>query len=399
MSVNDSLRWVWRALLAQRVRSLLTLLGMAIGITAVSLMSALGEGMRNYVLQEFTQFGSHLLAVTPGKTETFGMGGILNTIRPLSLQDSRALSQLNGVQQVVPVVFGTARLKADKKTRHSNVAGVGFAADQVWKLSVAQGRFLPEDDLEAPRAFVVLGSTVKQELFGDAPALGAYLHIGGSRFVVVGILAPKGQFLGTDLDDTVYIPVARGLQLFNRNSLMEIDIVYAGNLLSETITTRVRQQLIRRHGLEDFTLITQDQVLSSLDKILSMLKYAGAGLGAISLLVGGVGILTIMLITTAERTHEIGLLQALGFTAAQIRNLFLGEAVVLALAGGTLGLLTTALILFVADVLLPNIPLSLPPAAVLLALSISVLIGVLAGIKPARDAAEKNPIEALHHNQ
>ncbi len=399
MNAFDSLRWIGRALLAQRVRSLLTLLGMAIGITAVSLMSALGEGLRNYVLQEFTQFGSHLLAVTPGKTETFGMGGILNTVRPLSLQDARALEQLNGVRQVVPTVFGTARLQAGSRARHTNVAGVGPAALGVWKLKVVQGRFLPRDELESPRAFVVLGSTVRRELFGDNQALGQYLSIGGSRFRITGVLAPKGQFLGTDLDDTVYIPVARGLQLFNRESLMEIDIVYSATISSREIVRRVRQHLILRHGLEDFTLITQDEVLGSLDKILRMLKYAGGGLGAISLLVGGVGILTIMLITTAERTHEIGLLRALGFTARQIRNLFLGEAVLLALAGGMLGLLTTAALLLAIDLVRPDLPLSLPPSAVLLALLISAAIGIGAGIKPAMDAAALSPIEALRHDQ
>ena len=399
MDMVDSLHWIWKALLAQRIRSLLTLLGMAIGITAVSLMSALGEGLRNYTLQEFTQFGSHLLAISPGKTETFGIGGILNTVRPLSLQDAQTLSSLNGVRQVVPVVFGTARLQAGQRARHANVAGVGHLANKVWQLPIAQGRFLPDDDLETPRSFVVLGSTVKRELFADRPALGAYLSIGGSRFVVVGILASKGQFLGTDLDDTVYIPVARGLQLFNRESLMEIDIVYAANLQADEIAGRVRQHLIRRHGLEDFTLITQDEVLSSLDNILSMLKFAGAGLGAISLLVGGVGILTIMLITTAERTQEIGLLQALGFTSRQIRNLFLGEALILALTGATIGLLATALLLFTIDLFIPDLPLSLPPEAVLIALSISAVIGVSAGIKPAIDAAGLNPIEALRHDQ
>ncbi len=399
MNLADSLRWIWQALLAQRIRSLLTLLGMAIGISAVSLMGALGEGLRNYILQEFTQFGSHLLAVTPGKTETFGMGGILNTVRPLSLQDARSLQQLNGVRQVVPVVFGTARLQAGQRARHANVAGVGPAAGQVWRLQLAQGRFLPPDELETPRALVVLGSTIRRELFADGPVLGRYLDIGGSRFRVIGTLAPKGQFLGTDLDDTVYIPVARGLQLFNRESLMEIDVVYAGNLTSTAVAARVSERLIQRHGLEDFTLITQDQVLSSLDNILGMLKYAGAGLGAISLLVGGVGILTIMLITTAERTREIGLLQALGFTGRQIRNLFLAEALLLALAGAMLGLLTTALLLWAINLAIPGLPLALSPVTVLLALLISAAIGILAGIKPAQDAASLNPIEALRHDQ
>ncbi len=399
MSPFDSIRWIWRALLAQRLRSLLTLLGMAIGITAVSLMSALGEGLRGYILNEFTQFGSHLMAVSPGKTETFGIGSMLNTVRPLSLQDASALARLNGVEQVIPVVFGTAAVKYDGLTRHSNVAGVGPDADQVWQLALAQGRFLPQDNLDNARPLVVLGSKLKQELFGDRRALGQNLHIGGSRFLVVGVLAAKGQFMGTDLDDAAYIPVSRGLKLFNRESLMEIDIVYRPGISTGLISQRVRQLLIARHGLEDFTLVTQDEVLSSLDEILLMLKYAGASLGLISLLVGGVGILTIMLITTAERAHEIGLLRALGFTHGQIRNLFLGEAIVLALAGCVLGLVITALILLLAGLLLPDLPLSLPLQAVVLALLVSALIGLIAGVKPATRAAAMNPIEALRQQQ
>ncbi len=395
MNPADSVRWVWRALLAQRLRSLLTLLGMAIGICAVSLMSALGEGVRHYVLQEFTQFGSHLLAITPGKTETFGIGAMLNTIRPLSLADAQSLARLNGIEQVIPVVFGTAAIKRAGRSRHSNVAGVGPDAQSVWQLSLAQGRFLPHDDLDSARPFAVLGSTLKRELFGDGQVLGETVHIGSVRFMVIGVLAPKGQFLGTDLDDSAYIPVSQGLRLFNRDSLMEIDLVYQSGISAELISQRVKQRLIGRHGLEDFTLITQDEVLKSLDQILQMLKYAGGSLGFISLLVGGVGILSIMLITTTERTHEIGLLRALGCSTAQIRNLFLGEAILMALAGCLLGLTITAGLLLFSRWLLPGLPLSLAPQMVLLALGVSVLIGLLAGVKPATRAAAMNPIEAL----
>jgi len=395
MSWRERLRWIGRALLAQRLRSLLTLLGMAIGISAVALMGALGEGLRQYVLNEFTQFGSHLLAVTPGKTETFGLGGVLNTVRPLSLQDAEALARLPGVERVVPVVFGSGAVRYGGRTRHSNLAGVSASAALVWRLQQAQGGFLPDDDLVSARAHVVLGSRLKQELFGDANALGHYLHIGGARFLVRGVLAPKGQFLGTDLDDCAYLPVARALKLFNRVSLMEIDLLYRPNLSSETLSQRVRSLLSARHGLEDFTLVTQDEVLKSLDQILRMLKYAGASLGVISLLVGGVGILTIMLITSAERAPEIGLLRALGFTAAEIRTLFLGEALLLALAGGALGLVATGLLLALLQLAWPGLPLSLPLPMVALALTVALLIGALAGVVPAQRAASLNPIEAL----
>jgi putative ABC transport system permease protein len=368
---------------------------MAIGITSVSLMSALGEGVRHYILQEFTQFGSHLIAITPGKTETFGMGGMLNTIRPLSLEDALALKQITGVTQVVPVVFGTAQVKHGERSRYTNVAGIGPQADRVWQLRTAQGRFLPEDDLESPRAFAVLGSRVKLELFGDGQALGQTLSISGARFRIIGILAAKGQFLGTDLDDTVYIPVARGLQLFNRESLMEIDIVYAPNIDTATVSADLHRMMRARHGVEDYTLITQDEVLVSLDKILRMIKYAAGGLGAISLLVGGIGIFTIMLITSTERTQEIGLLRALGFSGSQIRNLFLGEALLLALIGCGLGLISTAILVLLLHALAPQLPLSFTPGMIAAALVLSLTIGISAGVLPASRAAALNPIDAL----
>ncbi|WP_207062254.1 ABC transporter permease [Motiliproteus sp. SC1-56] len=395
MAASDFLRWVWRALSAQWLRSTLTLAGMAIGITAVCLMSALGEGARRYLLAEFTQFGSHLMAVTPGKTETFGLGGVLTTIRPLSLADAEALVRLPGIERVVPVVFGTARVSHGRRGRHVNVGGVGPAALDVWRLRLSQGRFLPEDELQNPRAFTVLGSTLKRELFGSQPALGEFVHIGSARFRVVGVLAPKGQFMGTDLDDTAYIPAAKGLALFNRDSLMEVDLVYNARLTSEAARVPVERLLRSRHGLDDFTLITQDEVLASLDKILAMLKYAGAALGAVSLLVGGVGILTIMLIVGHQRVQEIGLLRALGATGAQVRNLFIGEAVALALLGCLAGLVLTLLLLVGLQMAAPDFPAHLPVQAVVIALGLSVLIGVTAGVYPATHAARLSPVEAL----
>ena len=395
MSWRDQLWWVFKTLLAQRGRSFLTVLGFAVGIAAVSLLSSIGEGLRVFVMQEFTQFGSHILAVTPGKTNTMGLSGMLNTVRPLSLQDAKALGQLPEVEQVVPVVFGTAQVKTTERGRYTDVAGVGPDAAMGWKLEVAQGRFLPRDDWFYARPTAVLGSKLKDELFGDKSALGALIQIGGSRYRVVGVTAPKGQFLGFDLDDIVYIPAARGLQLFNRESLMEVDLFYRENTPTALIAERVRQRLIQRHGLEDFTIITQDEMLKTLDKILQVLKVAAAGLGVISLLVGGVGILTILLITVRERRREIGLLCALGFTPRQIKGLFLAEAVCLSLVGGSLGLAVVALLVLVASWLLPALPIVMEPVAVVGALLLASAVGLVAGVGPAGQAAGLKPIDAL----
>lgn len=395
MNFLDYLRWIFRALWMQRLRSVLTIVGFAIGIAAMVLLSSLGEGLRQFVIQEFTQFGSHIVAITPGKTETFGMGGILNTTRPLSLEDSEALKRIPGVEQVVPVVFGTAQIKAVGRSRYTDVAGVGALADKAWKLEVSQGSFLPQEDIQRARAFAVLGSKLKRELFGGDNPLGEFVHIGGNRFRVIGVMAPKGQFLGTDLDDMIYIPANKGLQIFNRESLMEVDVFYSPAVPTERLTENIRRRLIERHGFEDFTIVTQDQMMATMDNILRILKYAGGGLGAISLLVGAVGITTILMITVTERTSEVGLLRALGSTRSQVRNLFLGEAVMLGLVGGLAGVLVIALLVVGVRLFVPGLPVALKGEIVLVALLVSMLIGLMAGVRPALNATRLSPIDAL----
>lgn len=395
MKVADGLVWVSRSVGTQKLRSLLTMVGFAIGIGAVVLLGSLGEGLRRYVMDEFTQFGTTILAVTPGKTETLGVAGILNTTRPLSLSDSEALARLPGVDYVVPVVMGTAEISTPDRGRSTNVAGVGPRALEVWKLEMHQGAFLPDEDLERARPMAVLGYLLKQELFGDANAINQFVDIGGSRFRVVGVTAPKGQLLGFDMDDIIYVPAARGLQLFNRESLMEVDVFYSPTLSTEVATSRVSNTLIQRHGVEDFTIVTQDEMLETMDSIMGIIALAGAGLGGISLLVGAVGIGTILMITVAERTPEVGLLRALGATRRQVRLLFLGEAAFLGLVGGLAGLLLVVLIKLVLVLALPTLPMAIHPQIVIVALVISVAVGMLAGLKPASSAVRLSPIDAL----
>ena len=395
MTFLDYLRWVMRALWMQRMRSALTILGFAIGIAAMVLLTSLGEGLRLFVIKEFTQFGSHIVAITPGKTETFGLGGILNTTRPLSLEDTEALARIPGVLQVVPVVMGTAQIKALGRSRYTDVAGVGALADKAWRLEIAQGSFLPDEDVYRARSFAVLGSTLKQELFGNANPLGEFVHIGGNRFRVIGVTAPKGQFLGVDLDDMIYIPAHKGLQIFNRESLMEVDIFYSPSVATDALTDSIKRLLMERHGFEDFTIVTQDQMMATMDNILRILKYAGGGLGAISLLVGAVGITTILMINVTERTSEVGLLRALGSTRRQVRNLFLGEAVMLGLIGGLAGVLVIVLLVVAAQLFIPSLPVALKGDIVVVALLFSMLIGLVAGVRPAMNATRLSPIDAL----
>ncbi|MCB1744330.1 MAG: ABC transporter permease, partial [Gammaproteobacteria bacterium] len=314
MRRRDTFRFALSALTSQLTRAGLTALGVAVGILAVSLLTALGEGVQRFVLAEFSQFGTHLLAVTPGKTQTFGMSGaMVSSIRPLTLDDAVALQRLDGVEGVVPVLQGNARIESGGRSRRVTVLGVGPDVPTVWNLEVARGRFLADDSLQAPRAFAVLGATVERELFSNANPprnpLGARIGVGHQRYRVVGSMAHKGQMLGMDLDDVVFIPTARALALFDRPGLMEIDIEFAPDLSAERLRSRVTRLLVARHGREDFTVITQAQMLEVLDSILGVLKLSVAALGGIALFVGAVGILTIMTIAVRERTAEVGLLR------------------------------------------------------------------------------------------
>ena len=382
--------------MSHRLRSVLTALGLVIGIAAVIILTSIGRGIHTYVLAEFTQFGTHLMAIFPGKITTLGVSGAtISTVRPLSLEDSVSLGKVDGIIAAVPFVQGNARIEAAMKQRRSNVFGVGAAVPEVWKIKVAQGQFLPAYEQDNPRAFAVLGHTLAQELFPDSSALGQRIRIGTDRFRVLGVMESKGQLLGFDMDDTIYIPAAKALALFNRESLMEIDVLYESDVPVQRIEQAISRLLIARHGREDFTLISQDQMLKSMSSVLSVLTLAVGALGGISLLVGCAGILTIMTIAVAERTSEIGLLRALGAEKSTIFALFLAESLVLSFAGGCLGVFLGLLIVQLISLLVPALPVQLAWVYIVPGFVISCLIGLVAGVMPAMKAARLLPLDAL----
>ncbi len=397
MIAADALRFAMRAIVAHRLRSFLTLLGIAVGIAAVILLTSIGAGIHQFVLAEFTQFGTNVISISPGRTKTGGAppSGFPTSVRPLTLDDARALDRLPGIRAVSPVIWGNSEVGANGRLRRTTVYGVGPAMSQVFTLRVKSGQFLPADDDESARGFVVLGAKLKNELFGTESALGARLRIGSLQFRVIGVLEAKGQFLGIDLDDTAYIPVARAMELYNREGLMEIQIAYEEGAAAAQIAGAIKQTLKARHGREDFTVTTQEDMLRTLSRILGILTAAVGALGGISLLVGGVGIVTIMTIAVAERTNEIGLLKALGAPGRTILGLFLGEAVVLAAIGGFFGLALGIGIAQGAHFLFPALPVRTPWSFVVLAELVSVTIGLAAGVLPAQRAARLDPVEAL----
>jgi putative ABC transport system permease protein len=393
---SDLIRLTLQSIVAHRMRSALTALGIGIGVTAVVLLTSIGQGVHQYVIEQFTQFGTNTIGIQPGKANTLGISpSVFNSIRPLSLADAEAIQRAPYVLHSVPVVQGSASIEARGRERTVSVFAVGPEFDQAFKFEVASGEFLPPDDLERARAVAVIGATVHREMYGGENPLGDRIRIGGSRFLVVGVMESKGQMLGFDLDDSVFIPTASGLELFDRQGLQEIDVLYAEAAPLDEVVAGITRILTARHGAEDFTIVTQQQMLDVLGSIVEVLTLGVAALGGISLLVGGVGIFTIMTIAVRERTAEIGLLRAIGATRARIAQFFLSEAILLAAVGGLLGLLLGLAIVLGARLAVPGLPVSLSPLYATVAEAIAILIGLVAGVLPARHAAALEPLDAL----
>ncbi len=396
MRIQDAIHLTSSSLLTHKLRSLLTMLGISVGIMAVIILTSIGEGLHKFILAEFTQFGTTLVAINPGKTDTMGMSmGVFGSERPLSIEDAEALKKLPFAEAVVGFIQGNAEVEGNQRTRRTTIYGAGAQFPEAFKMPVELGRFLPDDNPLAPRALAVLGSKVRDELFGQLNPIGQRIRIGGDRYRIVGVMQSKGQVLGFDLDDTVYIPMARGLEMFNRDGLVEIDVLYRAGVDEEKVVAGIKRLLIARHGREDFTITTQQQMLDVMGSILDIITFAVGAIGSISLLVGGIGIVTILTISVAERTAEIGLLRALWALHRQILLLFLGEAVVLSALGGLFGLLIAMALLQLARLAIPDLPVHTPWNYVLLAEFSAISIGLLAGVLPARKAARLDPVDAL----
>jgi putative ABC transport system permease protein len=395
--MRDLIRLAYNAVAGHRLRSALSMLGIAIGIASVILLTSIGEGTRRYMVAQFTQFGTNILSVNPGKAETLGIPGVLGgTTHKLTIDDALTLERISGVEEVVADAFGTARVEANGRGRSVLIYGVTPNVPTAWKFAVRQGSFWPAGDPRRGAQVAVLGPTLRRELFGEENALGRFVRIGGSRFRVIGIMESKGQFIGIDIDDAAYIPVASSLRLFNLTELNEINVVYANAGIADRVEREVRRVLTERHdGKEDFTVTTQEAMLSVFGNVMNMITLAVGAIAGISLLVGSIGILTMMWIAVGERTQEIGLVRAIGATRRQVQLLFLTEAAALATLGGAFGVLAGMGIAGLLRLAVPGLPVHTPLLFVVLAVAMSTVTGLLSGVLPARRAASLDPIEAL----
>jgi len=382
---------------AHRLRATLTVLAVAIGATAVLLITALGDAAKEYVISQFASVGTNLVSILPGRVETSGIGSVLTGgVRNLTIEDCEDIQRrVPGIRRVVPVSLGSAPFAWGGRRRDVFVIGTTSADREIRNLTVTAGSFLPSGDPRRGERVVVIGPKLKHEVFGGANALGKTVRIASTSFRVIGVLGVKGQTMGVDMDDIALIPVATGLRLFNQSSLFRVTVDVSDAASIPAVIDRMKSVLIDRHRDEDFTVVTQDAMLRAFRSILGALTAALAGIAAISLGVAGIGIMNVMLVSVSERVAEVGLLKALGGTPPQIASLFLVEALLLSGLGALAGLGLGLAVERVAALLLPSVPLRPSIAWVASILFLCLSIGGVFGLMPARRAAAMPAAEAL----
>lgn len=399
MRSSDLIRFARDAAAGNPLRTALLVLAMSIGVAAVVVLTALGDGARRYVMNEFSSLGSNLVIVLPGRSQTGGLNpgnAITTTPRDLTVDDAHAVLRGSAVLRVAPVAIGTSEISAGGKLREVLVAGTTAEYRQVRQMELAQGRFLAAGDWHSSAAEAVIGANVRQEMFGNQAALGQLVRIGDRRVRIVGVLASSGQGLGMNTDELVFVPVSLAQAMFNSNTLFRV-IVEARDREAIPAAKQQAADIIRlRHeGEQDVTVITQDAVLATFDRLLGALTLGVAGIAAISLAVAGILVMNVMLVSVTQRTAEIGLLKALGATGGGIRLMFLTEASMLSLAGALVGYALGQFGAALIRQLYPTFPAYPPDWAVLAGLGTALVTGIAFGVLPARRAARLDPVQAL----
>ena len=397
MTLNDTLLLSFRAVTSYRVRSLLIILAMALGVAAVVMLTALGDGARRYVVNQFSSIGTNLIAVMPGRAETSGafLGATMGrTPRDLTLKDAQLIGRLPQVKRYAPLNVGVAELSAEKRLRDVTVLGSTADLIPIRHMNLAQGSFLAHDSEHS--AQIILGAKLAHEFFPTSNAIGQRIRLDENRFLVTGILAPQGESMGYNTDEIVIIPIDYAQSLFNTTSLFRILIEARSHSDIQSAKTAIHDTLKQSHdGEEDVTIITQDAVLNTFDRILHALTLAVAGIAAISLAVAGILIMNVMLVAISQRTPEIGLLKAIGANAADIRRLFFAEALWLSLAGTVIGFLLGQFGSLLLRLAYPQLPAWAPTWAILAGIIVALVTGILASLLPSSRAARLDPVKAL----
>ena len=399
MRLADTLRFARDAATGYPMRTTLSVLAMSIGVAAVVILTALGDGARRYVVGQFSSIGTNLVIVLPGRSGTGGFNpanAITTTPRDLTIDDAAALLRAAGVRRVAPLAGGTSEISFGGRLREVMVAGSVSDFLPIRNFELTQGGGLPDEDWNRGSSVAVIGATIRDELFGAEPAVGKLIRIGDRRLRVVGVLQSVGQGVGVDTGELGIVPVALAQAMFNSNTLFRILVEARSREAIPEVKEQVMEILKQRHrGEEDVTVITQDAVLATFDKLLGALTMGVAGIAAISLAVAGILVMNVMLVAVTQRTGEIGLLKALGAPARTIRLAFLTEAAMLSTVGALVGYLLGEFGAFALRQFFPVFPAYPPDWAVIAGLATALVTGVLFGVMPARRAAQLDPVQAL----
>lgn len=397
MNLRDTLSLSFMTVVSYRTRSLLIVLAMALGVAAVVVLTALGDGARNYVVGQFSSLGTNLIIVFPGRSETSGglvSAALGQTPRDLTLEDARFVSQLPQVRRLAPLNVGVAELSSGGKLREVTVLGSTSELLPIRHMKLSKGSFLAHGSERS--AQIVLGSDLAHEFFPDGNVIGQRIRLGDSRFMVSGVLTAQGESMGFNNDEIAIIPIDYAQELFNTSTLFRILVEARSRNVIEPAKSAIQHTLKLRHdGEDDVTVITQDAVLATFDRILRALTLGVAGIAAISLAVAGILVMNVMLVAVAQRTSEIGLLKAIGAPSADIRHLFFAEALWLSLAGGAIGFGLGHLGALLIRLAYPQLPAWPPVWASMAGVSTALITGILASLLPASRAAKLDPVNAL----
>ena len=398
MLVRETVRTSWRSLSSNPLRTALTALGMIIGVASVVATLAIGEGAKASVEGSIRALGSNLLLVRPN----YARAGALRSGRATTLTraDAIAVGKLPGVAAVAPETTGSAQVRYLSNNMATSVSGVTGDYLQVRALSVGAGLAITDDDDRGRQRVTVIGANVARELFGGGTAVGERIQIQGTAFRVIGVLAEKGDAGFTSPDDLVLVPLSthQGV-LFGQDHLTSLSVQVEREDMTDAVVTRISELLRLRHRLavgaeDDFDVRSQTEMLATMGAITGTFTALLGSVAAVSLLVGGIGIMNIMLVSVQERTREVGVRMAVGARRRDILLQFLVEAVVVSLAGGFVGIgLGYGIATAIAQ--LGGWPTIVPLYSIVLSACVSIAIGILFGVGPARRASLMNPVEAL----